>query len=66
MQPNERAMLFDFVVALLRARDDSAPLADNESLFVSGRLDSFSTVELVEFLEQEFGVDFVKIDFEIG
>jgi acyl carrier protein len=66
MQPYERVILFDFVVALLCARDDSAPLADNESLFVSGRLDSLSAVELVEFLEQELGVDFAKIDFEIA
>jgi acyl carrier protein len=65
MDLSERAKIREFLVARLRERDDNAPLADNESLFVSARLDSLSTVELVEFLEQEFGVDFGKIDFDI-
>ena len=33
---------------------------------MSGWLDSVSTVELVEFLEQRFGVDFTRIDFDIA
>jgi acyl carrier protein len=66
MKPAERAKLLDFIVDLLRNREDMGPLADNESLFVSARLDSLSAVELVEFLEREFGVDFAKIDFDIA
>lgn len=65
MERNERAKIRDFVTMLLSHREDTAPLSDDESLFVSARLDSLSTVELVEFLEQEFGVDFGTIDFEI-
>jgi acyl carrier protein len=66
MNPDERAKLREFLVKLLRDRDDTAPLADNDSLFVSGWLDSVSTVELVEFLERKFGVDFTRIDFDIA
>lgn len=65
MERSERAKVRDFVMMLLSHREDTAPLSDDESLFVSARLDSLSTVELVEFLEQEFGVDFGMIDFEI-
>lgn len=65
MERSERAKVRDFVIMLLSHREDAAPLSDDESLFVSARLDSLSTVELVEFLEQEFGVDFGTIDFEI-
>ncbi len=66
MNPDERDKLREFLVALLRDREDNAPLADNESLFVSGWLDSVATVEVVEFLEQGFGIDFTRIDFEIA
>jgi acyl carrier protein len=65
MERSERAKIRDFVSTLLSDREDRAPLSDDESLFVSARLDSLSTVELVEFLEQEFGSDFGTIDFEI-
>jgi acyl carrier protein len=66
MDPDERDNLREFLVALLRDREDTTPLADSESLFMSGWLDSVSTVELVEFLEQRFGVDFTRIDFDIA
>jgi acyl carrier protein len=66
MEPGERANLCNFIVNLLRDREDIGPLAENESLFVSARLDSLSAVQLVEFLELEFGVDFAKIDFDIA
>jgi acyl carrier protein len=66
MNPNERDKLREFLVTLLHDREDTTPLADNESLFISGWLDSVATVELVEFLEQRFGIDFTRIDFEIA
>ena len=37
-----------------------------QSLFLSGWLDSISAVDLVEFLERRFGVDFTRIDFDIA
>jgi len=66
MEPEQRARLREFLANLLGDREDIRSLADNESLFISARLDSLSAVELVEFLEQEFGVDFAKIDFELA
>lgn len=66
MESTERAKVFNFIINLLRDREDMEPLSNNESLFVSARLDSLSAVKLVEFLELEFGVDFAKIDFDIA
>ena len=66
MNPEERDKLREFLVTLLRDRENTTPLADHESLFVSGWLDSVATVELVEFLEQRFAIDFTRIDFEIA
>ena len=65
MELNERTKVRGFIDNLLRERDDSAGFSDSESLFASGRLESLAAVELVVFLEQEFGVDFSKIDFQI-
>src|SRR5262245_32343011 len=48
MEPSQRGKLLTFIANLLRDREDAGPLADNESLFVSARLDSLSAVELVE------------------
>jgi acyl carrier protein len=66
MNPEERDKLRQFLVTLLRDREDTTPLTDTESLFLSGWLDSVATVELVEFLEQRFDVDFTKINFEVA
>jgi acyl carrier protein len=64
MDVKARAKVTDFLRDLLLKKDDTESLADSESLFMSGRLDSLSQVELVVFLEQEFGLDFVDIDFD--
>jgi acyl carrier protein len=65
MELDERGKVRGFMTMLLLDREDREPFSDEESLFVSARLDSLSTVELVEFLEREFGVDFGKIDFDL-
>jgi acyl carrier protein len=49
---------------LLQERGDSAPFDDDESLLVSGRLDSLAVVSLVMFLEQDFGMNFSSVVFE--
>jgi acyl carrier protein len=33
---------------------------------VSGRLDSFSMMMFVMFLEKEFGIDFAALDFDVN
>ena len=49
---------------LLRERDDTTGFEDTESLFASGRLESLAAVQLVAFLEEQFGIDFSNLDFE--
>jgi acyl carrier protein len=65
MDLSRRAALREFVSTLLRRADDPAPFSDSTSLFVSGRLDSLSAVEVVTFLEDAFGVDLAEDDFAI-
>jgi len=50
----------------LKQQSDGQSLADNESLFVSGRLDSFSMMMFVMHLEKEFGIDFATLDFDVN
>jgi acyl carrier protein len=65
MDLNDKTRLREFMDELLRERDDTAGFADAESLFANGRLESLAAVQLVVFLEQEFGIDFSNLDFEI-
>jgi len=53
-----------FIAELLADRDDRAAFADGESLIKAGRLDSLAVVKLVTFLEEDFGVDFARVEFE--
>ena len=52
------------VERLLATNGDGGPVDDDESLFVSGRLQSIDAVEVVVFLEEDFGVDFTEIGFD--
>lgn len=53
-----------FVQDLLTRQDDRRPLADGDSLLMSGRLQSIDAVEIVLFLEERFGIDFAEIGFD--
>lgn len=53
-----------FVVNLLATKGDSHPLADNDSLFLSGRLQSIDAVNIVMFLEENFAIDFSRTRFD--
>jgi acyl carrier protein len=64
MDSNGRTKLRTFIDDLLQERDDTESYSDSDSLFASGRLESLAAVQMVAFLEQEFGVDFSNIDFE--
>ncbi|WP_233836448.1 acyl carrier protein [Paraburkholderia sp. ZP32-5] len=55
-----------FVANALRDRGDNDELADDESLFISGRLDSLSMLMLVSNLEAEFDIDFATFDFDVN
>jgi acyl carrier protein len=56
----------DFFLETLKQQSDDQSLADNDSLFVSGRLDSFSMMMFVMHLEKEFAIDFAALDFDVN
>jgi len=58
--------LRDFLVESLEKHGDKNALADTESIFVSGRLDSFATMNLVMFLEETFSIDFSDFEFDVS
>lgn len=45
---------------------DRHDFADDESLFLSGRLDSFSMMNLLVYLETELSVDFSVLEFDVN
>jgi acyl carrier protein len=55
-----------YFLETFKQQNDDQSLADNDSLFVSGRLDSFSMMMFVMYLEKEFGIDFAAIDFDVN
>jgi|HubBroStandDraft_4_1064222.scaffolds.fasta_scaffold377820_2 acyl carrier protein len=59
-----KAEIREFVQGLLAASGDEGALADNDSLLFSGRLQSVDAVEIVVFLEENFGIDFARIGFD--
>lgn len=61
-----RADLRTFLAQALSSHGDPAPFADNESLFLSGRIDSFTMMNLVVHLESTYGLDFGAIDFDVS
>lgn len=61
-----RSGVRQFLTALLESRNDRAGFSDTDSLVASGRLDSIDTVELVNFLEERYGIDFLAVGFDQG
>ncbi|MGB8683674.1 MAG: hypothetical protein WCD12_12390 [Candidatus Binatus sp.] len=59
-----KAEIREFVLGLLTGSGDDGPLADDDSLLNSGRLQSIDAVEIVVFLEENFGIDFTQIGFD--
>ena len=60
-----RDQLTAFIRETLDRMGDSSELTADESLFLSGRLDSFSMLNLIMYLEQRFSMNFAEIDFEV-
>jgi len=54
----DRALIRQMFRELLERNGDTAPFADDERLFSTGRLQSIDGVEMVVFLEERFGLDF--------
>jgi acyl carrier protein len=59
-----KAEIHEFVQSLLSNSGDDGPLVDHDSLLLSGRLQSIDAVEIVVFLEENFGIDFAQIGFD--
>ena len=59
-----KAEIHEFVQELLTNSGDDGPLADDDSLLLSGRLQSIDAVEIVIFLEENFAIDFAEIGFD--
>jgi acyl carrier protein len=61
---NEKDKIRILVRKLLTANGDTGPLGDQDSLLLSGRLQSIDIVEIVMFLDQNYGIDITQIEFE--
>jgi len=66
MENIRKQKIRDYLTETLKNQGDKQPLTDNDSLFVSGRLDSVSMMMLVVYLEDEFAVNFKAADFEVS
>jgi acyl carrier protein len=66
MNISEKQSLREFLKETLESRGDRKEFDDEESLFISGRLDSFSMMNLVMYLEQAFGLDFAELEFDVN
>lgn len=66
MDANSKQKLRDFMKETLEQHGDHKVFSDDESLFSSGRLDSFSMMNLVMFLEEVFRLDFSDFEFDVA
>jgi acyl carrier protein len=64
MNGSTKQQLREFIANALAAHADRNGFGDDESLFASGRLDSFTMMNLVMYLEQSFGIDFAAAGFD--
>jgi acyl carrier protein len=65
MNASAKQQLREFIDTALASQGDRAGYSDDEALFSSGRLDSFTMMNLVMYLEQTFGIDFANVEFDI-
>lgn len=66
MDANAKQKLRDFLKETLEQHGDHQDFSDAEALFSSGRLDSFSMMNLVMFLEEAFSLDFSDFEFDVA
>ena len=53
-----------YLQQLLTQAMDTQEFSDTDSLFLSGRIDSFSLMQLVMHLEENYQIDFSNVHFE--
>jgi acyl carrier protein len=63
---NVREQVKQFILESFLEGEDPRNLTDDTELKESGILDSLSTLKLVTFLEERFGVEFEADDLEAG
>ncbi|MEN8136244.1 MAG: hypothetical protein ABFS18_12025 [Thermodesulfobacteriota bacterium] len=59
-----REKIRDYVESLAQERGHMESVIDDESLIVSGILDSFAVMRLVVFMEKSFGINFAETYFD--
>ena len=60
-----RSQVRHYVTQRLALKGHGAPIADEQPLFSSGLLDSLDAVEMVVYVEDEFGINFSEINFDL-
>ena len=62
---NSKEQIRDYATKILREnKDDAAPVSDDESLVLSGRLSSLDVVDLLTYLEGQFAFEMDPNDFD--
>lgn len=61
---NDSLVIREFLQALLSRKGDQGAFSDNEQLIAGGRLQSIDTLEVVLFLEEQYGIDFAENGFD--
>jgi acyl carrier protein len=54
----------DFLVSILKEKGDTEPFSDNDSLILTGRLQSVDVLELAIFIEKKYDIDFAEQGFD--
>jgi methoxymalonate biosynthesis acyl carrier protein len=57
---SDRERLLQFLQTIRRPEKAMAAISDEENLVRSGLIDSLAVLEIIMFLETEFGIDFSK------
>ncbi len=65
MNNDNKSKLREFLKKTLEEHSDHDDLADHDSLFDSGRLDSLAILTLIVYLEKTFQINFADVDFDV-
>jgi acyl carrier protein len=60
-----RAEVRSYVGERLKQKGYTESIADATPLFSTGQLDSFDAIETIMFLEEEYGITFSDLDFDL-
>jgi len=53
-----------FLASILQEKGDTAAFSDNDSLILTGRLQSVDVLELAMFIEKKYNIDFMEQGFD--